>query len=199
MNANQIHPGEEYAVCPYSKPKGNDFIPNALRVKAMRVFGEQEMYNKRLTMFIEGFRLDATTGDILSTTYGRYRVRDVIEDWDEYEDNAEREQIKRDKEQEERNRLRAEQEAEYRRRQAEQMALATKRREDEALRQEKVAQGIQELRSKMEKYSLAKITIDPYSGKVNMELVDLLAWLNSLEKIDCDTCDKQFTVLPQGV
>lgn len=185
MNANQIHVGEEYAIAPYGKPNGNVFVPNAIRIKAMRTFGEQQYGNRKLTMYVEGFRLDPNTGDITSTTYTKYRVRDVIEEWEDYEDQRDQHQVeeeKRRREQEERDRK-------WRVEQAERDRI---RRSEQAEKERRV----QRLKQRLAEVGLPGAQVDTYSNVVRINLIDLEQWLAGLQKVDCMTCGKQLLQIP---
>lgn len=190
MNANQIHPGEEYAVAPYKKPNGNVFVPNAIRFMAMRTFGNQEWGNKKLTMYVEGFRLDRETGQPLSTDYVKFRVRDVIEDWDEYQDRADQHEVELEK-------IRREQEKRWeearKRRELERQEYEAKRKERELREQEertrrferrqRILQGLADLG-----FNPDTVIYDEVTGRASIRIDDLEAWMKSLDKYECMQC-----------
>lgn len=194
MNANQIHIGHEYAICPYPKPNGNAFIPNAIRFVAYRTFGEQEYGNKRLTMFVEGFDLDRENGTPIRTSYSKYRVRDVIEDWEEYEDRADQhevEQARINREREER--IRRERE-EYERRRIEQESRWQKEREEREQARVNLQRRLEFVKNGLTDRGLRNFTTD-VNGNVTISLVDLEAWLKSLTKVECMTCHRDLIML----
>lgn len=196
MNANQIHTGHEYAVCPYSKPNGNAFIPNAIRLVAYRTFGEQEYGNKRLTMYVEGFVLDEN-GTPISTTYSKFRVRDVIDDWEEYEDRADQhevEEARRLKEQQDRWQ-REREEMEQRRRDR------IAREEQERLHREQEKARVRNTLNNVIKglvergFNENNIYFNETTGNVSIPLMDLKAWLDSLTKVECQTCHRELIMI----
>lgn len=195
MNANQIHIGHEYAIAPYGKPNGNPFIPNAIRIVAYRTFGEQEFGNKRLTMFVEGFKLDRETGQPVSTEYSKFRVRDVIDDWEEYEDRADQyevEQARVNKEREERyERERLEREEQNR---------IWREREEDRRKQREQEQLVNRNRMEFVVNGLVERGLDRNAinaGDINavITLVELERWLKSLTKVECQTCHKDLIML----
>lgn len=212
MNANQIHVGHEYAIAPYKKPNGNVFVPNAIRFVAYRTFGEQEWGNKKLTMYVEGFRLDEETGQPISTNYVRFRVRDVIDDWDEYQDRADQEAVEQEKRRAEQERYWREQE-ERRRREREEWERQRREREarEEELRKQREAererQRVERInRANKLREQLADRGLDPVSvnidfdtGKVEITLVELERWLASLTRVECETCHRELVMLPKGL
>lgn len=197
MNANQIHIGHEYAVAPYGKPNGNPFIPNAIRLVAYRTFGEQELHNKRLTMFVEGFRLDRDTGQPISTEYSKYRVRDVIDDWEEYEDRADQhevEQARANKEREERYQREREEAIQRRREREAREELERLHREQERAHIRNkinfVLEGLVERGINRDNIRINEIT-----GEVTIPVVDLESWLKSLTKVECMTCNRKLIMI----
>lgn len=201
MNANQIHVGHEYAIAPYRKPNGNVFVPNAIRFVAYRTFGEQEYGNRKLTMYVEGFVLDKETGQPLNTNYRKFRVRDVIDDWDEYQDRADQEEVEEQKrraeeerrwhEQEERRRLEREEWERQRRERLEQEERERKQRLERATN----------LRLKLQERGIDPIAVhvDLNTGKVEITMVELERWLANLTRVECETCHRDLLLIPKGV
>jgi len=195
MNANQIHIGHEYAIAPYGKPNGNPFIPNAIRLVAYRTFGEQEPGNKRLTMFVEGFRLDTNTGLPIGTTYSKYRVRDVIDDWEEYEDRADQHEVEQarinaelERQLEQQRQARAEQNRVWREREEVRIREAEQRRTLNRNRLDLVIKGLVER-------GLNPNEISPGEQNVTITTVELERWLKSLTKVECMTCHRDLIMI----
>lgn len=198
MNANQIYPGEEYAVAPYKKPNGNVFVPNAIRFMAMRTFGKQEYGNKRLTMYVEGFRLNRETGEPLSTDYVTFRARDVIEDWDEYQDRADQHEVELQK-------IRRGQEARWeeqrRRREKERQEYELQRKEREIRAQEERTRKFERKQRILQNladrgFDPDQVVYDDVVGRVSIRIEDLEAWLNSLDKYECMQCGLEIMRIP---
>lgn len=197
MNANQIHIGHEYAIAPYGKPNGNPFIPNAIRLVAYRTFGEQEPGNKRLTMFVEGFRLDVNTGEPVLTTYTKYRVRDVIDDWEEYEDRADQYEV-------EQARINAEREERFERERLERLERDRiwREQEDNRVKERQQRQEQTKARLNFVLEGLVDRGIDRHSirmneitGEATITLVELERWLKSLTKVECGTCHRDLIMI----
>ena len=197
MNANQIHIGHEYAVAPYGKPNGNVFVPNAIRIVAYRTFGVQEAGNKRLTMFVEGFKLDKETGEPLSTEYSKFRVRDVIEDWDEYEDRRDQYEVEESKRERERQERYQREREEYERRNREYAErIRIEREERERVRQQLknrldfVVNGLVD-----RGIDRNAISVNEHYGNATITLVELERWLKSLTRVECQTCHRELIML----
>ena len=197
MNANQIHIGHEYAVAPYGKPNGNPFIPNAIRIVAYRTFGEQEYGNKRLTMFVEGFVLDRDTGTPINTTYSKFRVRDVIDDWEEYEDRADQHEVEQARiEREFQERLERERLERERRIRERNEREEKERQERERVRQQTrsrldfVVNGLVERGINRD-----AIRVNEFNGEATITLIELERWLKSLTKVECMTCHRDLIML----
>jgi hypothetical protein len=197
MNANQIHIGHEYAIAPYGKPNGNPFIPNAIRFVAYRTFGEQEYGNKRLTMFVEGFKLDRDTGQPVSTTYSKYRVRDVIDDWEEYEDRADQHEVEQARIEKERlERMQREREAYEQRRRENEERTRIERENREKQRQQLRSRLNFVLEGLVERgINRDAIRINDLSGEATITLTELERWLKSLTKVECMTCHRDLIML----
>jgi len=193
LNANQIHIGHEYAVAPYGKPNGNPFIPNAIRIVAYRTFGEQEYGNKRLTMFVEGFVLDEN-GTPVSTTYSKFRVRDVIDDWEEYEDRADQHEVEQARIERERlERMQRERE-EYERKRREREEMIKRDREAREQERARMRTKIEFVSNGLRERGLNNFRVDDY-GNVLISVVDLESWLKSLTKVECMTCHRELIML----
>jgi len=197
LNANQIHIGHEYAVAPYGKPNGNPFIPNAIRIVAYRTFGEQEYGNKRLTMFVEGFVLDRDTGTPINTTYSKFRVRDVIDDWEEYEDRADQHEVEQARiEREFQERLERERLERERRIRERNEREEKERQERERVRQQTrsrldfVVNGLVERGINRD-----AIRVNEFNGEATITLIELERWLKSLTKVECMTCHRELIML----
>lgn len=188
MNANQIHIGDEYAVYRYQKPNNFNYAPpyDVFRVKVMRVFGEDAFTGaRRTTMYVNGWAMDHETGQPLSTEMKKYRVRDILCDWDEYEDlrdQAQVEEEKRRKEREEQDRIWREEREERER----------KRRQEI----EEKERRIRQLKERLAEVGLPNAQVDSYSNIVRINLIDLEQWLAGLQKVECVTCNKQLLQIP---
>lgn len=110
MNANNIWSGNDYAYVP-GRGRGVTFSWSAERIKAIRVYPKYDGYGReRATSMVECVALNddgrpkkAVSGDDLIR---HVRARDIIQRWEEYEDERDyrteqREKIERERQQEE--------------------------------------------------------------------------------------------------
>lgn len=202
MNSNSIHVYEDYAVAPNGKPNNNGFVvpENVVRIKVVRVFDEQEFGKTRMTGYVDALRCDQESGQPYSMDNGqffKYRARDVISDWDEYEDAAQQYAYEAELAQKER---------EDRWRREEEIREAGRRqREQNRLDQEAAQRKLQEERDATKARLLVQlaerginidhVTLDPRFNQATITLEELRRWLDSLEKQTCETCDRTFMII----
>lgn len=202
MNANQIHTFEDYAVCEYGKPNGNAFIPDAIRIKVVRIFDEapsEYSSRQRATSYVQGLLCDKLTGDPVSTEYTRYRARDVISDWDEYWDAYEQYEVEQAKNQRERDERQQREREEYEKRRREQDEEIARRRSERDAREAEFRRISHDLKTRLDKIGIHGAMIDPFTRDVTIPFLNLQEWLDSLEKQACDTCEKEFLIVPSIV
>lgn len=165
MNANQIHLYEDYAIAEFGKPNGNEFIPNAIRVKVFRILGVVEYGKQRETSYIEGLRCDTETGDPTTTTYSKFRARDVIADWDEWYDAFQQYEV-------EQSRIQREWQVREEERRRELEKLDAERRErDEQLRRRREA-----IKAKFAEKDIHSVYISN-SGRIEIPIGDMEKFL----------------------
>lgn len=190
MNLNQILPGTDYAWFPY-RGRGEEFRwPNAYRpdnyghgvhrVKAIRAFSERLPGNKRETGYVECFMLD-DEGEFKRDSENSYitrrvRVRDLATLWEEYADERDYRQVRKDKEEKEREQRRREQEERWRREQEERERFRQEQLERERLERERVeAEKKAYLKRVEDHYRLppGSVQLNGYNDlKLNKNLID---------------------------
>ncbi len=109
MNAQSIWAGEEYAFYPY-RPN-QTFVMGGRRLRAIKVVKRREFGNSKMSSFVIGTELDKVTGEVIREEI-EVRTRDVIDFWEDYENERKAVDRKRQEAQREAEEARARFEAE---------------------------------------------------------------------------------------
>lgn len=180
MNAIDIYPGSDYAVSPNGKPKMASFVHGCWRIRIVRVYKEQESHRKNATTFVEAIRLtregERYTNQF-TTTLEKFRAYDVVESWEDYEDQLQEYEVRQEQSrlEEEQRRLKrvAEREAVEKHRLEEQR----RRMYAENERLTRLAAEAAEIRERMRRRGFNLDAITVVSGSVTVTKQEMQRWL----------------------
>lgn len=204
MDAKSVWPGFDYAHIQYPS-RGVEYYAGADRVKAIAVFDRVEAGNTKKTTYVKVIRLtndgeprtkqewnDETSQYHAVEFIDEVRARELFMRWDEYEDETETrnqqkatEQLEKERLQAERDRVRAEEER--------------LRRIEHERRESVLRERVSKVREGLTRIGLDDSMLDTYAQKVTMTYDQFLAWIGTLEKVDCETCHRQLVKIPSGI
>lgn len=201
MDAKSVWPGFDYAHTQYPS-RGVEYYAHASRVKAIITFDKVLPGNTKVTTFVKVIRLtdegeprtrkvwDEATSQYETVEYiDEVRARELFMRWDEYEDETESRNQQKAAEQLERERLQAE-------REKERQELQRLRDIEHAQRERILRDKVDNVRKGLERIGLKDNALDTYAQKITMTYDEFLAWISTLEKVDCEQCHRSLVKIP---